>query len=626
MNIKEKLNKLLENIPQAILSAKKHNIRIIEYEDATLVLDYIKTESPYSRGALLQMAHILTGGKYITKLNDKYYIGALNCLKEYNIYSAINSENKIKLSEIFIKETKIKEAAKQHEYDKAITEFKKFNEGIKDTVPPNFEKFIYQYVLPNYALYRNKLKTAVCTFCNQSFPITKLKRKQETICPHCHTKLTALPEGHFSANNYEFTVKFEKHDKYILLRYYKAVQILNTQRRYRHFYETRRDFINIEDNLVETYIYENYKQSNYLGFIPEKFAKNPYNYYGYRDYWIYPSKIWPESKRVLKGTPYQYLFWKGQLPKVKENIEKNVTSYFTTMREYPFFETYLKIGRLDIIKSIMSDLDNVKKFVTEPSKALGIPRDILRMFPAQVNETFIWAVQFLIAENMPFNPTILKWINNINNPTFYLTKIKTLGLNFERTINYIDSQASEKNCNIYNGVILRDYLDYLENIRKLGIKMSKSILLPKDLTQAHNEAYTAIKLQKSKPYNKKFLEVAQKSKFKEMNINGLIIRLPHSAKEVILEGIQQHNCVESYLKSIVEEKTNVLFGRREEEPDKSYITIEINEDKVIQARYNHNQNCEPAVYNTIKKYIQLINEEAAKRKTTRRRTANPKAA
>jgi hypothetical protein len=62
------------------------------------------------------------------------------------------------------------------------------------------------------------------------------------------------------------------------------------------------------------------------------------------------------------------------------------------------------------------------------------------------------------------------------------------------------------------------------------------------------------------------------------------IIVPKTTRDIINEGISNNNCVGSYVNSILENKTYILFLRLTETPEESLITLELRDNKFIQAK------------------------------------------
>ena len=73
-----------------------------------------------------------------------------------------------------------------------------------------------------------------------------------------------------------------------------------------------------------------------------------------------------------------------------------------------------------------------------------------------------------------------------------------------------------------------------------------------------------------------------------METEDLLIRLPEYVHEIREEGNAQHHCVATYMDRMVAGETCILFIRKKEEQDKSYYTVEVRDNEVIQVRGKYN--------------------------------------
>ena len=75
----------------------------------------------------------------------------------------------------------------------------------------------------------------------------------------------------------------------------------------------------------------------------------------------------------------------------------------------------------------------------------------------------------------------------------------------------------------------------------------------------------------------------------EFSYGGLRVVIPTTVDEFISEAEQQSNCVaRMYMPRVVENRTNIVFIRRENELEKSYITCEVCDGHIIQYLAKHN--------------------------------------
>ena len=83
--------------------------------------------------------------------------------------------------------------------------------------------------------------------------------------------------------------------------------------------------------------------------------------------------------------------------------------------------------------------------------------------------------------------------------------------------------------------------------------------------------------------NKRYPEMKKLYTFRDKAL-GMKIVIPARLSEYIREGKEMRNCVGGYCERIARGDTDVVFIRKIEEPKKSYITMEIKNGEIIQAR------------------------------------------
>jgi hypothetical protein len=52
--------------------------------------------------------------------------------------------------------------------------------------------------------------------------------------------------------------------------------------------------------------------------------------------------------------------------------------------------------------------------------------------------------------------------------------------------------------------------------------------------------------------------------------------------------VSQNNCVASYIEAVIDGKCHILFLRKKDSLDKSLVTIEIRDNKIVQAKRKFN--------------------------------------
>lgn len=136
------------------------------------------------------------------------------------------------------------------------------------------------------------------------------------------------------------------------------------------------------------------------------------------------------------------------------------------------------------------------------------------------------------------------------------------------------------------------YADYLENAKLLGFDLkNKKYLFPEDLKTAHDKSVKQVE-----KYKNKILTEAVLKRYEELSKNiyktkQYIIIPPKSKEEFISEANQQNNCVytnyyEKYAKGI----SDIYFMRDLSKLDKSLVTVEVRNGKIVQSRAKYNSS------------------------------------
>lgn len=200
---------------------------------------------------------------------------------------------------------------------------------------------------------------------------------------------------------------------------------------------------------------------------------------------------------------------------------------------------------------------------------------------------------------------ILKETNNINYiplNTNFVQKIKTLllakKLNLPPTITNPDIvEGIEKNKDLtyymYELQAMSDMGIYLGDCIKYFLEKCKILNKPiKEKGKSFCEYYIQIK----KEYEAKKDEILQ-NKLKKCNnklkfeTNNYIIIIPTTIGEYKKEAVSQHNCVFNiYMEKVANKRTNVVFVRKKDNINQSYITCEVDNNyniKQFLTKYNN---------------------------------------
>jgi len=146
-----------------------------------------------------------------------------------------------------------------------------------------------------------------------------------------------------------------------------------------------------------------------------------------------------------------------------------------------------------------------------------------------------------------------------------------------------------------NKIQLRDFYDYMKDCQELGFKLDK----PKDFQHRHLVVSQLVS-QKRNERIEKLTKERYVELIKSAYSNGDIQILPFKdAKEIRDCGKQLHNCIGSYVSSYSQKKTDLFYLSKK---GKKTIAIEVNNNKLIQARSDRNRDCPADLKKHIRKW------------------------
>lgn len=172
-------------------------------------------------------------------------------------------------------------------------------------------------------------------------------------------------------------------------------------------------------------------------------------------------------------------------------------------------------------------------------------------------------------------------------------RMQQFGASLERVRNYLVAQQPKRRS---VGDAAQLWIDYLDAAEQLGLDMENEVIrFPKNLRAAHDERCEnfAEILRIKREKERKAKEAREKKEAEEtirtrknryeFAADGLRIILPEDTDEIIQEGRNLRHCVGGYAGRHAEGKTTILFLRKEAEPDRSLVTIEITGTTIRQA-------------------------------------------
>lgn len=481
-------------------------------------------------------------------------------------------------------------------------------------VPKKFQKTIDRSMkFSRYIFFNRKSKECFCTNCQNEFhmndiPVHMTKGK----CPLCNTPVVFFSEG----RRYNMRPDMGSSVLIQAYGYHKlAVRYFNISYDYRC------------NRLPEESVFETYRT------IIDYDKKNTTDY----TYWYFDGSemSWDKVKAFMSFSGYHYDFFNGYLHKnglsnelkkagvygwfdggekfIRSNYRiKSVvdhTRYYELLALHPEIEKLVKCGLFRLAKDTCYSYSTLKVI---DLKAASLKDMVKAKDRLQLKEMIKNNVSRDQLESIQLHNQLSPVKNRSVKDIIYLAEISGYKKSFlfsltrgkcNKVLDYLQMQET-------NATSMKDklsfYTDYIDFCKKLGYDLSmEMVLYPKDLQTAHDQASIAVQTEKNKRLHEMIAPLLRK--MHEMydfydEENGILIKAPDSEEEIRQEGLTLHHCVGTYIDRVAEGKTVILFVRKISEPDTPFVTMEVNNGKVVQVRAFANKDPNEAVKLCVNKF------------------------
>ena len=473
-------------------------------------------------------------------------------------------------------------------------------------LPKGVKAWLCRDVLPAYFFYDYhkgaKRVRGVCSACEQEFELKGVRHNTKGTCPCCgrvFTMKSNKKRGRIGDRETASVVQRLRENE-LVIRILKASRWQPRDSAAEvSFYEATRVIIRLTGKgKAETFPYH-YECYNAV-LTPWKKGYPPVMYLYGRNFnaetcgYLYTGNLVKE----LKGTPWEYCqigaFYEG----VQDQME--VAPYLSAYPTIPAIEFFVKLKLFWLASQIVyrGNYENGQHIVDLNGRNL---REILQIEPndlywlqnSQSGLRDLFLLRILRREGHRPDETFFTWLNahKISDTDCFERALQYTTPH--KLMRYLDKQFAKTDLNSYPGArgILSDYKDYLGFCTELNYDLrNEFVLFPKHLKAAHDEASSRMKYKRVEQYDPQIAAMRDRLKRQyQFKSKGLIVMPPHSAQEIVAEGQKLHHCVGGYAKSMANHECAILFIRQEDQQDKPFYTVEVQKDKIIQARGRNNR-------------------------------------
>ena len=265
---------------------------------------------------------------------------------------------------------------------------------------------------------------------------------------------------------------------------------------------------------------------------------------------------------------------------------ENPISYILKYTEYPSIELVAKGNVPNMLRSICFDKNACMRKGKNLHEVLGLSKNALKITrELDLNYHDAHDINRLLSLDPSITSSSITKLNEAGISVEQYILLRTeMPIPLESVIAYMD------NCYNYQYIevseAMQHWIDYIRMAKRCKFDLNdKSRRFPSSLKKEHDCAVFVFKKIKEEISQKKFEERAKNNKHLEYSYGDYFVKIPETPNDVVAEATAQHNCLRSYIERISSGKSIVAFVRKKEEPDKSYVTVEITpEMRIVQVK------------------------------------------
>ena len=492
-----------------------------------------------------------------------------------------------------------------------------------------FQDFLSKEILPNYIVYSRHDKYAFCTFCQSETPIDFKVTKPGLMikCPKCNRVATLKARGQ-QINMFSDTgvgIELDNDDGRLCLRFVEVTKTYRTNGTLAD-YETKEILREYFEEHGRTDVFDNSwtfgwkkcnirRYSNYKGIAGEPCYHINLN-------WRYSGTYLKSISNAIKGTYYQYSkmneifkLYKGLLNGWK--LEQFLMDYAKChVDEYLY-----KVGFIDLVKSrVFTNTFPCDANAKELHKILMITKEYYKELLAIGNPTWNDLRERQIKTKYKLNTTeeFILWKKYADPNGEVLGGASWASYRADEFIKVY--KFSYKKLDVYaktqKEFNIRDFVDHLRLCDDLGYDLKNEfVVFPKDLQKTHQEENDERKrradeqeIEQAKTRNGEYIKLRDEYKKLYEFANEIFeIVVPNGCDEICKEGQNLHHCVGTYVDAVCHGTSVILFVRELSKPDKSFYTMEVVNNTMIQCRGFGNKETTPEVKSFITQFAKEKN-------------------
>lgn len=297
----------------------------------------------------------------------------------------------------------------------------------------------------------------------------------------------------------------------------------------------------------------------------------------------------------------------GKFLKYIQNREGHIYNIGTILERVPFYsnmEQFFAAGVENFNSYITCRFSDVPKGLIKLSREhnITLSDEIIRNYklnPDSFNIAF--QLDYLTLTENNVKDILTRWPYDLvpgipHSVTRFNSLVLDYGYNPKALLLYVDRLATFEALSDVE-YALREIKDYARMMRQISPKFDK---YPAHFLTTHRIAARNYDRLQQKFDEDQFSDHIKPEM--ECSFGDYLFIYPKSPQDIKDEAVQQNNCVASYIKSVIDGRCDILFLRHKRDPDKSLVTIEVRDGKIVQALRRFNYAISPDEREAVKKW------------------------
>lgn len=274
--------------------------------------------------------------------------------------------------------------------------------------------------------------------------------------------------------------------------------------------------------------------------------------------------------------------------------EWNISNIGTILSRVPLYSNYEQIFSAGFENIVGTDLkykiNEIPKSFIKVAKEhnVKIGNNLIEFWKENSNAyNLAYQLEYMSLDDYDLhyilNYSTSRWENNmIVYESVFNILINNYKYNAKSLLLYIDELKTFEAIDDIN-YLIREIYDYAKMMDTISDKWDK---YPRHFLTTHKIAcrnYNRLKKEFQEDLFKKRI-----NKNYECTYKDYVFIYPDSTQDIKDEAVSQNNCVASYIDNVIDGKCHIMFLRKKDKPDESLVTIEIRNNKIVQARRHFN--------------------------------------